>query len=112
MFRNQIPQFPNFGRQVIPPSKPDLTNRLPDLYPNEGDAPQGWGLTFMLPYSGATGRSREAGNWAGLANLFWWCDREKGVAGMVATQVLPFGDAQVLGLWGQTEANVYQGLAQ
>jgi len=26
-----------------------------------------------------------------LANLFWWCDREKGVAGMVASQILPFG---------------------
>ncbi len=28
--------------------------------------------------------------WAGLPNLFWWADREKGVGGMVASQILPF----------------------
>lgn len=27
---------------------------------------------------------------AGLPNLFWWCDRENGVAGIIATQILPF----------------------
>lgn len=29
-------------------------------------------------------------NDAGLPNLFWWCDRENGVAGIIATQILPF----------------------
>ncbi|CAH0022591.1 unnamed protein product [Clonostachys rhizophaga] len=111
MFTNQIADFPNFGRQGIPPSKPDLTNPIPDLYPVAASQPQGWGLTFMLPNSTATGRSQPTGQWAGLANLFWWCDREKGVAGMIASQVLPFADAQVLGLWGQIEMEVYKGLA-
>lgn len=23
--------------------------------------------------------------------VFWWCDRERGVAGMMASQILPFG---------------------
>ena len=27
---------------------------------------------------------------AGLPNLFWWCDRENGIAGIIATQILPF----------------------
>lgn len=96
MFKNHIPQFPNFGRQGFPASKPDLTNALPDLYPQEGNPPQGWGLTFMVTTDGSgkgkgTGRSNGTVHWAGLANTFWWCDREMGVAGMVATQVLPFG---------------------
>ena len=42
----------------------------------------------------------------------WWCDREYGVAGMVCTQILPFADAQVLGLWAQVEAEVYKALGK
>lgn len=112
MFTNQVPNFPNYGRQGVPAAKPDLTNPLPDLYPVPDNAPQGWGLTFMLANSEATGRSKGTGHWAGLANIWWWCDREKGVAGIVASQVLPFGDAKVLGLWAGVEAEVYKGLAQ
>ena len=47
----------------------------------------------------------------GIANLFWWCDREKGVAGMIASQVLPFGDMNVMGQWFMCEKAVYDGLA-
>ncbi|KAH9997687.1 beta-lactamase/transpeptidase-like protein [Xylariaceae sp. FL0662B] len=111
MFKNQIPKFPNFGRQGIPDAKPDLTNPIPDLYPVAGNPPQGWGLTFMLSNGGATGRSTATVWWAGLANCFWWCDRETGVAGMVCTQILPFVDAQVLGMWAGVEAEVYKALA-
>ncbi|KAF9895102.1 hypothetical protein FE257_000004 [Aspergillus nanangensis] len=108
MFRNQIPQFPNYGRQGIPASKADLTNPIPELYPVPGDPPQGWGLSFMLSNGGLTGRSTGTAFWAGLANLWWWCDREKGIAGIVCTQILPFADAQVLGLWARVEAELYQ----
>ncbi|KAI1764120.1 beta-lactamase family protein [Hypoxylon sp. FL1150] len=112
MFANQIPRFPQFGRQGIPGAKPDLSNPLPDLYPIAGDPPQGWGLSFML--SGAnpvTGRSEETGYWAGLANTFWWCDRGRGVAGFVGAQILPFGDPAVAGLWWRLEEAVYRNLA-
>ncbi|KAH9827115.1 beta-lactamase family protein [Teratosphaeria destructans] len=106
MFENQIPQYPKFGSQGIPASKADLTNTIPDLYPGKS---QGWGLTFMLS-DGPTGRSDGTAHWAGLPNLFWWCDREKGVAGIVGTQVLPFADAQLLNLWVAFESAVYQAL--
>ncbi|KAJ5670615.1 uncharacterized protein N7477_005978 [Penicillium maclennaniae] len=102
IFENQIPQFPHFGRQGISASKPDLTNSISDIYPISEEAPQGWGLSFMLSNSQATGRSINTAHWAGLANLFWWCDRAKGVAGIVCTQILPFADtrgAQAVG-WG------------
>ena len=93
MFTNHIPNFPNFGRQGIPAARPLLTNPLPDLYPTEADASQGWGLTMMLTNleGGLAGRGQGTGRWAGLANLFWWCDPKKEVAGMLATQILPFG---------------------
>jgi len=109
MFRNQIPEFPNFGRQGIPASKPWLTNPLPDIYPIPKDEPQGWGLTFMLT-SGTTGRSPGTATWAGLPNLWWWCDRTKGVAGIICSQVLPFVDPKVVGLWHTVEAGVYAAL--
>ncbi|KAK4508742.1 hypothetical protein PRZ48_002481 [Zasmidium cellare] len=111
MFENQIPNFPNFARQGIPAAKPEQTNPAPELYPQEGNPPQGWGLSFMITQEpGPTGRGRNTAWWAGIANLFWWCDREKGVAGMIASQVMPFGDLGVMGQWGACEAAVYQAL--
>lgn len=92
MFTNQIPDMPNFGRQLISNPKPDFTNPIPELYPQPHDQPQGWGLTFMLTiHPGPTGRGGNTGWWAGLPNLFWWCDREKGVAGIICSQIVPFG---------------------
>lgn len=110
MFTNQVPDFPDLGRQSIPAAMPDLTNPIPELYPVPGNPPQGWGLTFMLSNGGPTGRSRDTAHWAGLANCWWWCDREQGVAGMVATQILPFADGQVFKLWTDVEKEVYVGL--
>lgn len=106
MFTNQIPQYPQFGRQGIPAANPDLTNAIPDLYPTKGNTPQGWGLACMLT-GGPTGRSDNTGWWAGLSNIFWWVDRENGIGGMVCSQVLPFGDAAVMGAWFRLEAEVY-----
>ncbi|KAI4256713.1 MAG: hypothetical protein L6R42_006052 [Xanthoria sp. 1 TBL-2021] len=135
IFTNQIPQFPDFGRRGIPAAKPDLTNPIPDMYPQPPEQPQGWGLTFMMTiHPGATGRGANTAWWAGLANLYWWCDREKGIAGMCASQLLPFAgesdgfsflfavvkfwqcaddlvkDRNVLGLWAQVESMVYANL--
>lgn len=110
MFRNQIPEFPNFSRQGMGAAKPDLTSPVSELYPVEHNPPQGWGISFMQSNGGVTGRSKGTAHWGGLANLWWWCDRERGVAGMVCTQILPFGDAQVLKLWNQIETEVYKTL--
>jgi len=52
-----------------------------------------WSLPFMINDEVApTGRPAGAQGWAGLANLFYWLDRENGYAGYWATQILPFGD--------------------
>ncbi|WPB03802.1 uncharacterized protein RHO25_008446 [Cercospora beticola] len=108
MWKNQIPQWPDFARQGIPDAKKEQTNPIPQLYPQDGNPPQGWGLSMMLTQEpGATGRGRNTGWWAGIANLFWWCDREKGVAGMIASQCMPFCDPNVLGAWVNCEAAVY-----
>ena len=76
-----------------------------------GNPPQGWGISFMLTIDpGPTGRGANTAWWAGIANLFWWCDREKGVAGMIASQVMPFADMNVLGQWITCETEVYNAL--
>lgn len=54
---------------------------------------------MLTQEAGPTGRGKNTAWWAGIANLFWWCDREKGIAGMIASQVMPFGDMNVLGQW-------------
>ena len=41
---------------------------------------------------------------------FWWCDREQGLGGIIASQIVPFGDGTVMGLWGNVEAGLYQAL--
>lgn len=108
MWENQIPNMPNFARQGIPDAKREQTNPTPELYPQDGNPPQGWGLSFMLTQEpGATGRGKNTAWWAGIANLFWWCDREKGVAGMIASQIMPFLDPNILGQWVACESAVY-----
>ena len=38
MWKNQIPDHPDYGRQGIPAAKPEQTNPLPELYPQEGES--------------------------------------------------------------------------
>lgn len=110
MFANQVPQFPNLGRKGIPDANPSLTNPIPDIYP-QGDSPQGWGLSWFLTLEeGDTGRGKNTGFWCGLSNVFYWCDKEKGIAGMIASQILPFADANVLGSWFKVESATYANL--
>ncbi|KIW88638.1 uncharacterized protein Z519_10684 [Cladophialophora bantiana CBS 173.52] len=106
MFTNQIPEFPDFARQAIVPPKPEYSNVLPELYPEAHDIPQGWGLTFFLHLRDSAVHSKGTAWWAGLPNLFWWADRSRGVGGMIATQIIPFGDPKILGLWATMEATI------
>lgn len=111
MFENQL-ENPDFAREGLLPAKAEMSNAAPEIYPQEGNPPQGWGLSMFITHEpGVTGRGRNTGWWAGIANLFWWCDREKGVAGMIASQIMPFGDPHVMGQWFQCEGAVYAALA-
>ena len=96
-FTNQIPDFPNFGRKGIVSQRPLDTNDIPDFYHQPGNPPQGWGLTFMLTlHEGQTGRGGNTAWWAGLPNCYWWADREHGVGGILASQILPFAGEWLL----------------
>lgn len=68
---------------------PSLCNDA-EFFPGQSKS---WALSFMVNDEEApTGRPAGALGWAGLANLFYWIDRQNSVGGFWATQILPFGD--------------------
>ncbi|KAF3491175.1 beta-lactamase [Arthroderma uncinatum] len=100
MFQNQVPDMHNFHCELLPHISPVNPAELPSY---------GWGLTFMMT-STPLGRSANSGFWAGAPNCYWWCDREHEIGVVIATQVLPIGDANVLRLWHTVESTIYQQL--
>ncbi len=71
---------------------------------------KGWGLSFMINDEQApTGRSAGSLAWAGLANTYYWIDLNRGIGGVYATQLFPFGDTKSLALFYEFEKAVYQG---
>jgi methyl acetate hydrolase len=72
-----------------------------------------WALTFMVNDEAApTGRPAGALGWAGLANLFYWIDRQNGFGGFWATQILPFADATSFGGYMDFETAFYDAMHQ
>src|SRR5260370_14716881 len=71
-----------------------------------------WGLGFMVstePMPG--GRSAGSLAWAGLGNTYFWIDLDRGVAGVILMQLLPFADPKARALLDQFENAVYAALA-
>ncbi|KAH7418570.1 hypothetical protein BKA64DRAFT_203557 [Cadophora sp. MPI-SDFR-AT-0126] len=70
MFSNQIPDQPNFGREPIQAATPELTNPIPELYPQPKEQEQGWGglirgggLGCRICFGGRIGRRELEGWW-------------------------------------------------
>ncbi|OGM44169.1 beta-lactamase family protein [Aspergillus bombycis] len=110
MFTDQIPDLPRYCNEYTPSGKPLLANPCP-LVPCDDDLTEGWGLSFSLSHrKSPTGRAAGSGSWEGLANLFWFADRENGVGAIIASQILPYGDLQVLGCMEEVEKMIYDEL--
>ncbi|KXS14713.1 beta-lactamase [Gonapodya prolifera JEL478] len=59
-----------------------------------------WSLLGERTEVNLEGRRRSGSNsWSGLANTYFWVDPEEKVAGVVISQVLPFGDPTVTELY-------------
>jgi methyl acetate hydrolase len=70
-----------------------------------------WGLSFLInPEPLPTGRSAGSLAWAGLANSYYWIDPKRGVAGVYATQLLPFFDDKAVRAFEGFETAVYASL--
>jgi methyl acetate hydrolase len=87
---------------------PALTNDGVEFFPG---MQKGWGLTLMINQEPApTGRPAGSLAWAGLANLFYWIDRQNGIGGFWATQILPFLDGVSIPGYFDFETAVYNAL--
>ncbi len=76
-----------------------------DLYPGMHT---GWGLATMInPDPSPDGRSAGSLAWAGLGNTYYWADPVAGKAGVLLTQLLPFGDPEALALFTRLERDAY-----
>ncbi len=88
----------------LPTHNPQLSNPA-EFFPG---LPKVWSAAFMLNLEQApTGRSAGSMAWAGLGNCYHWIDPTKRVCGTILTQVLPFCDAEVLGLLDLLERDTY-----
>src|SRR5215475_5561116 len=67
-----------------------------------------WGLGFMISTEPVPG-GRSAGSlaWAGLGNTYFWIDPDRGIAGVILMQLLPFADSKALALFDKFEKAVY-----
>lgn len=93
--------------QPLKSAMPPLTNDA-EFFPGMAKT---WGLSFMINTEDApTGRSAGSLAWAGLANSYYWIDPKKGIAGVYATQILPFVDVKSLPLYLDFETAVYGSL--
>lgn len=85
----------------------ELSNDF-DFFPSSEDR---FGLGFLIntePVQG--GRSAGSLAWAGLYNTYFWIDLDRGVAGVLMAQILPFYDGPVIELLEQFEQSVYESL--
>lgn len=93
---------------MLPGVIPSLSNDA-EFFPG---LKKSWSYTFMVNDEDApTGRPAGAIGWAGLANLFFWIDRQSGFGGFWATQILPFGDPVSFGGYMDFETAVYEAMA-
>ncbi len=94
---------------ALPGVIPSLSNDA-EFFPGLSKS---WSFTFMVNDEEApTGRPAGALGWAGLANLFYWIDRQNGFGGFWATQILPFGDPVSFGGYMDFEAAFYRSSQQ
>ncbi|WP_424309509.1 serine hydrolase domain-containing protein [Gordonia sp. (in: high G+C Gram-positive bacteria)] len=71
-----------------------------------------WAYSFMVNDEPApTGRSAGSLSWAGLANVYFWIDRTADLAGIWATQLLPFADPVALRAYLDFETAAYRSAA-
>lgn len=91
----------------LPGAIPALSNDA-EFFPG---MPKSWAYTFMVNDRDApTGRPAGALGWAGLGNLYYWIDRENGLGGFWATQILPFIDPVSFSGYMDFETAVYDHL--
>jgi methyl acetate hydrolase len=93
--------------KMLPGVIPALSNDA-EFFPGLSKS---WSYSFMVnDVEAPTGRPAGAIGWAGLTNLFFWIDRQNGIAGYWATQILPFADGPSFTGYMDFETATYRAL--
>lgn len=68
-----------------------------------------WGLGFLITARQVPGK-RSAGSlsWGGIDNTYFWIDQQRGIAGVILMQLLPFADAKALNVYDAFERGIYE----
>ena len=104
MFQNHI------GDLDIPAMHADNPMSAPVVRPAYG-APAKHGFAFITNTDDIEGRRRAGSQtWAGVMNTHMWVDPTADVAGVVMTQILPFADPRMMGVYEAFEREVYAAL--
>lgn len=93
--------------QPVKTCNPQFSNDF-ETFPGD---PKSWGFSFQInEVPGHTGRPAGTLMWAGLANSFFWIDRQHGIGGAYLSQIIPFADAASMDLFFDFERAVYNAL--
>jgi methyl acetate hydrolase len=85
-------------------SIPSLSN-TGEFFPG---VPKGWAYTFMVNKEKTpSGRPANSLMWTGLANSFFWIDRQTGIGGYWASQIVPFQDCVAYPSFVEFETAIY-----
>lgn len=83
---------------------PELSGQF-DLLPDQHTQ---WSYGFLInPEKGPNGRAAGSLAWAGIANCYYWIDPANGLAAILLSQLLPFGDEKILEALGAVERYTY-----
>lgn len=99
------------GLQTLGLAVGSWTTSIPSLS-NSGEffpgMDKGWSYSFMTNREAApSGRPAGSLMWTGLANSYFWIDRQNGIGGYWASQILPFQDAAAYPAFVDFETAVY-----
>lgn len=72
-----------------------------------------WSLGFLITADQVPGkRSPGSLSWGGINNTYFWIDPERGIAGTILMQYLPFADTKALAVYDAFERAAYELIAQ
>jgi len=107
MFRPQIPDHVNLQKTL---AKNDEAKSLvrESGFASANEVEWNWGFGGLLAVNGAPGKAGKGILcWSGMANCFWWIDRERGTAGCYGSQLLSPGDEVSAKLYAAFQKEIY-----
>ena len=92
---------------TLPGVNPKIANTV-EFFPG---LPTTWVHGFLkIEADAPTGRKKGSISWCGVGNLYMWIDPDTGIAGLWATQLLPFFDGPCVAAAEAFEAATYRAI--